>query len=146
MEELKEFDALLVKIHSMERVQWNTRLADELMARCQLGHAEQGGRRIQRPVTVVTYHNTAAKSERACWGDRCRMPKKPRFGGRVRSKTFGLCWCDICSLGKGKAGALYLRKTCNAGKDSNGKWTDGGHRAAAMRAPDPSVKKPRLDL
>ena len=34
-------------------------------------------------------------------------------------------------------------KTCNAGKDSKGMCTDAGHRAAARRAVDPSVKNPR---
>ncbi|CAM9572927.1 unnamed protein product, partial [Laminaria digitata] len=60
-----------------------------------------------------------------------------------RSKTFGLCWCNICSLGKGKKGAVYLCKACNEGKDSKGVRTVLGHIAAAARMQDPAVKKAR---
>ena len=143
LEELAEYRTLLEKVSAMERVMWDQRLANELMSRCQVGHAEQGGRRVQHPVMVATYHNNAAQSARVCWGDRCRARKNRRFDGGDRSKTRGLCWCDICSFGKGKEGAVYLCKTCNEGKDSRGRRTDAGHRAAAARVADVGVKKAR---
>ena len=140
--EIAEYLTLLQKIRAIERVQWDQRLADELMSRCQVGHAEQGGRRIQRPVIVATYHNKTAESARVCWGDRCRTRKKARYDGDNRTKTSGLCWCDICSFGKRKRGAVYLCKTCNEGKDSNGRRTNAGHKAAAAaRVADLQVKK-----
>lgn len=133
LEELAEYLTLLRKVSAMERVRWDQRLADELMSRCQVGHAEQGGRRVQRPVMVATYHIKGAKSPRMCWGDRCRTREKTRFDGGDRTKTCELCWCAICSSGQGKEGALHLCKTCNEGKDSFGKRTNEGHLAAAAR-------------
>lgn len=60
MEELEEFNILPVEIHAMERVERNQRLADDLTPRRQVDHAEQIRRRLERLVTVVTYHNRAA--------------------------------------------------------------------------------------
>ena len=70
--------------------------------------------------------------------------KKIRYYGGNRTKTSGLCWCGICSFGEGKEGAVYLWKTCIEGKDSSGRRTDAGHKAAATRVADPQVKKARV--
>ena len=75
--ELAEYLTLLGNIRATERVQRDQqRLADKLVSRCQVGHAEQGGRRIQRPIMVATCNSKAATSARVCWGDRCRTREK----------------------------------------------------------------------
>lgn len=43
--EMEEYVALLVKLRKVERVAWDERLSEHLMSMCNIGDADQGGRR-----------------------------------------------------------------------------------------------------
>ncbi|CAB1105115.1 unnamed protein product [Ectocarpus sp. CCAP 1310/34] len=128
-EELEEFGVLLKKCLAMERVTWDQRLSTHLMAKCNVGTLNSGGRRAG-PV-VPPYDSKGAKCARVCKGGSCGN----KTGGRYRSKrTTGVCWCNVCSGSKGKARALHLCHTC--------KKIPSAHGAAAEAADKKRKYKP----
>ena len=78
MEDFEEFNIFLAKVRAMGRVARDQRLADGLMFRRHIGHAEQVGRRLERSVTNVAYCNRAAKIR----------PNTKRNAGQCQTPTF----------------------------------------------------------
>lgn len=117
-EELTAFDGFLARLRAMERVQWDQRLSEALMARCSVGLAGRaGGRRTRRrPATpAATWNGNAAIGPRLCRGSSCRPRVKKGKGApadRTTTRTSGVCWCDVCTGGEGPARALHLCKIC----------------------------------
>ncbi|CAN0400163.1 unnamed protein product [Pylaiella littoralis] len=121
--ELEELSAGLARMIKTERVDWDTRLAYILMAKCGVGHKNKGGRRTYKEVPL--YDGNGAKSVKVCRGGTCVNGDDPT--ARFKSKrTRGVCWCSICSNGLGKMRAVHLCKQCRASTQ--------GHVAAALEA------------
>lgn len=121
--ELEELSAGLARMIKTERVDWDTRLACILMAKCGVGHKNKGGRRTYKEVPL--YDSNGAKSVKVCRGGTCVKGDDPT--ARYKSKrTRGVCWCSICSNGLGKMRAVHLCKQCRASTQ--------GHVAAALEA------------
>lgn len=109
-EELEEFSKLLKKCLAMERVTWDQRLSTHLMALCNVGHVDAGGRRTAE--VVQSYNSKGAKSARLCTGGLCFKPQQSRVRYSA-ARTKGVCWCNVCSGKKGRSRALHLCKTCH---------------------------------
>lgn len=108
--ELEEFDGLLAKVLKIKRPEWDRRLATHLIMNCIAGHSNPGGKR-KRKVESVSWSGAAAKTQRVCNGGRCKTRENQEAGSKTR--TYGACWCNICTGGKGVERALPLCKTCN---------------------------------
>ena len=108
-EELQEFQGLLTKVLKMERVKWDQKLAKHLISQCNVGNAAMGGRRKRKADS--TWSGNASKNSRVCNGGQCKQRANQEAGSK--SRTLGVCWCNICTRKQGKTRALTLCKTCN---------------------------------
>ncbi|CAN0248363.1 unnamed protein product [Pylaiella littoralis] len=121
--ELEEFVGHVKYMIKMERAHWDRRLARILMAQCNLGHEDHGARRTRK--VVPQYSSTGATTAKVCRGGVCRKPAGSTSLYRS-ARTHGVCWCGICSDGKGTARAVHLCKKC--------KESPAAHVAAAADA------------
>lgn len=111
LEELAEYLTLLRKVSAMERVRWDQRLADELMSRCQVGHAEQGGRRVERPVMVGRTILRAQSPHVSAGGIGVAREKNPVSIVVVGLRPVGCAGVRFALQAKGKTGpCTYARR------------------------------------
>ena len=107
--ELEEFLRQLGRLQRTDRKVWHYRLANLLLAKCEVGNTSKGGRRIRR--AVPQYSSNGAKSARVCRGGLCERDQSNPSRYRTK-RTLGVCWCHTCSNGKGMQGAVHLCTAC----------------------------------
>ncbi|CAB1099233.1 unnamed protein product [Ectocarpus sp. CCAP 1310/34] len=126
LEVVEKLDRVLVelgRLAKMERAVWDEMLSTELMARCNVGRPNKGG----RPAAVTgapdkVWGSISVKTQRKCMHPGCK------------SKTSKGCACAELCVGKQAGDRLMsteLMARCNVGRPNK-----GGRPAAVTGAPD----------